>query len=69
MIMITWEITARWVLQNGKFILSVPCPRGYEVSKLAAVSLKIEDLQVEGILVPKPKEYLKYLEKPSPVRL
>jgi hypothetical protein len=67
MIMIAWEITARWVLQNGKFVLSVPCPRGYEISKIATISLKIEDLQVEGILVPKPKEYLNYSKSTLPL--
>ena len=56
--MIAWEITARWVLQNGKFVLSIPCPRGYEISKIATLYPKIEDLHIEGLLVPKPKETL-----------
>jgi hypothetical protein len=56
--MIAWEITARWVLQNGKFVLSIPCPRGYEISKIASLYPKIEDLHIEGLLVPKPKERL-----------
>ena len=65
--MIAWEITARWVLQNGKFVLSIPCPRGYEISKIATMYPKIEDLHIEGLLVPKPKETLNQYKVTVPI--
>jgi hypothetical protein len=55
--MIAWPITARWVLQNGKFVLSIPHPVGYRMSTISNIYTKSDELYIEGMLktIPEPK--------------
>ena len=47
-----WEVSARWVLQNGKFVLTIPFPRGFELVKIQNINTlpTVQDLRIEGTL-------------------
>jgi hypothetical protein len=49
-LMFAWPVTARWVLHNGKFLLSIPYPMGHDLVSVSNVYTKIDDLHIEGNL-------------------
>jgi hypothetical protein len=48
--MFCWPITARWVLNNGKFVLSVPYPVAQELVSISNIYSKDVDMHIEGHL-------------------
>jgi hypothetical protein len=46
--MIAWEVTARWVLHNGKFVFRCPIITGYKIINYSRIGESNNMLTVDG---------------------